>query len=87
MRVVPMALLMAVYWSRGKMYYDIVSVNETGAEVAAVNHKHPLAFLPAAMLTHFIYRQIRPDETDIKKEEKTSRKRISTLSWKGIHTL
>ena len=66
MRVAPMALLMAGYWSRGKSFYDVASMDEAGAKIAAVTHKHPLAFLPAAMLTHFIYRLIRMDEHEIK---------------------
>ena len=66
MRVAPMALLMAGYWSRGKGFYDVVSMDEAGAKIAAVTHKHPLAFLPAAMLTHLIYRLIRMDENETK---------------------
>ena len=66
MRVAPMALLMAGYWSRGKGFYDVAGMDEAGAKVAAVTHKHPLAFLPAAMLTHLIYRLIRMDENEIK---------------------
>ena len=66
MRVAPMALLMAGYWSRGKSPYSVRQMDEAGAEVAAVTHKHPLAFLPSAMLTHLIYRVIRMEETEVK---------------------
>ena len=66
MRVAPMALLMAGYWSSGKSFYDVAGIDEAGAKVAAVTHKHPLAFLPAAMLTHLIYRLIRMDVHEIK---------------------
>ena len=66
MRVAPMALLMAGYWSRGGSFYNVEQMDEAGAEVAAVTHKHPLAFLPAAMLTHLIYRVIRMEENEIK---------------------
>ncbi len=66
MRVVPMALLMAGYWSRGESFYDVPLMDKAGAEVAAVTHKHPLAFLPSAMLTHLIYRLIRMEEAQIK---------------------
>ena len=66
MRVAPMALLLAGYWSRGSSPYDIEQMDRAGAEVAAVTHKHPLAFLPAAMLTHLIYRVIRMDEVEVK---------------------
>ena len=66
MRVAPMALLMAGYWSRGESFYNVEQMDEAGAEVAAVAHKPPLAFLPAAMLTHLIYRVIRMEENEIK---------------------
>ena len=66
MRVAPMALLMAGYWSRYKSFYNVQQMDEAGAEVAAVTHKHPLAFLPSAMLTHLIYRVIRMEENEIK---------------------
>ena len=46
MRVAPMALLMAGYWSRGKSFYNVQQMDEAGAEVAAVTHKHPFFFLP-----------------------------------------
>lgn len=66
MRVAPMALLMAGYWARGKCPYHVFEMDEAGAEVAAVTHKHPLAFLPAAMLTHLIFRVISMEETEVK---------------------
>ena len=66
MRVAPMALLMAGYWSRGKSFYNVPQMDEAGGEMAAVTHKHPLAFLPSAMVTHLIYRVIRMEENDIK---------------------
>ena len=66
MRVAPMALLMAGYWSRGESFYNVQQMDEAGAEVAAVTHKHPLAFLPAAMLTHLIYHIIRMEENEVK---------------------
>ena len=66
MRVAPMALLMAGYWSRGGAFYNAQQMDEAGGEVAAVTHKHPLAFLPAAMLTHLIFRVIRMEEDEIK---------------------
>ena len=66
MRVAPMALLMAGYWSRDISFYNITQMDEAGAKVAAATHKHPLAFLPSAMLTHLIYDLIRLDENEIK---------------------
>ena len=80
MRAAPMALLMAGYWSRGKAFYDVVSMDEAGAKIAAVTHKHPLAFLPAAMLTHFIYRLIRMDEHEINT-------RIADIAWETVGAL
>lgn len=66
MRVAPMALLMAGYWSRGGSFYNVQQMDEAGGEVAAVTHKHPLGFLPSAMLTHLIYGVIRMEENEIK---------------------
>lgn len=66
MRVAPMALLMAGYWSRGERFYDVPRMDEAGAETAAVTHKHPLAFLPAAAMTHLLYRLITTDLAEIK---------------------
>lgn len=66
MRVAPMALFMAGCWSRGESVCDERQMDEAGAEIAAVTHKHPLAFLPSAMLTHLIYRLIRMDYAEAK---------------------
>lgn len=66
MRVSPMALLTAGYWSQGKRFYDIPQMDEAGARIAAVTHKHPLAFLPSAMLTHLIFQIIKKDNFWIK---------------------
>ena len=37
-----------------------------GAEVARITHKHPQGFLPAALLTHLIYRLALTEEAEIK---------------------
>lgn len=58
MRVAPIALLMAGYKSRGKHFYDIPTMDRAGAEMARVAHMHPLGFLPAAMLTHLLYKLV-----------------------------
>lgn len=58
MRVAPMALLAAGYLARGKRFYSIDEMDTAGAETARVTHKHPLGFLPAAMLTHLLYRLV-----------------------------
>ena len=60
MRVAPMALLMAAH-----PYYSINEMDEAGAKIAAVTHLHPLGFLPAAMLTHLLYRLICTDTEEI----------------------
>lgn len=65
MRVAPMALLMAGYKSRGIDFYSVPHMDEAGAEIAAVTHKHPMAFLPSAMLTHLIYQLMMMDVDDI----------------------
>lgn len=58
MRVAPMALLAAGYLVRGKRFYPIAEMDKAGAETARVTHKHPLGFLPAAMLTHLLYKLV-----------------------------
>ena len=58
MRVAPMALLSAGYFARGKRFYPIAEMDTAGAETARVTHKHPLGFLPAAMLTHLLYKLV-----------------------------
>ena len=58
MRVAPMGLFMAVH-----PLYSIEKIDEAGAEIAAVTHRHPLGFLPAAMLTHLL-RQLVVTETE-----------------------
>ena len=58
MRVAPMALLMAGYLARGECFYQIAEMDKAGAETARVTHKHPLGFLPAAMLTHLLYKLV-----------------------------
>lgn len=67
MRVAPMALLMAGYKGRGTSFYDIPVMDEAGAKVAEVTHKHPLGFLPAAMLTHLIYKVVCMDAVQVKR--------------------
>ena len=68
MRVAPMALLAAGYLARGKRFYSIDEMDTAGAETARVTHKHPLGFLPAAMLTHLLYRLV-PMPAEAVKEE------------------
>ncbi len=58
MRVAPMALLSAGYLARGENFYSIADMDRAGGEIARVTHKHPLGFLPAAMLTHLLYKLV-----------------------------
>lgn len=68
MRVAPMALLAAGYKGRNKRFYSIPAMDEAGAKVAEVTHKHPLAFLPAAMQTHLLYKLVCMDAEQAKRE-------------------
>ena len=56
MRVAPMALLDASYASRDENTYSLVELAEAGGEIAECTHKHPLAFLPASLLTILLYK-------------------------------
>lgn len=58
MRVAPMALLDAGYASRNENAYSLVELAEAGGEIAECTHKHPLAFLPASLLTILLYKVI-----------------------------
>ena len=58
MRVAPMALLEAGYLVRDERSYSVDEMDKAGAEIARVTHKHPLGFLPAAMLTHLLYKLV-----------------------------
>lgn len=66
MRVAPMALFCAGYWSRNKQLYNEAEMDKAGAYIAAITHKHPLGFLPAAMLTHLLFQIIQKDENFVK---------------------
>ena len=58
MRVAPMALLDASYASRDEKTYSLVELAEAGGEIAECTHKHPLAFLPASLLTILLYKVV-----------------------------
>lgn len=68
MRVAPMALLAAGCLARGERFYTVPQMDTAGAETARVTHKHPLGFLPAAMLTHLLYRLV-PMSAEAVREE------------------
>ena len=53
-----MALLDAGYASRGEHTYSLEELAEAGGEIAEATHKHPLGFLPAALLTVLIYKVV-----------------------------
>lgn len=80
MRVAPMALVSAGYFVRGKHFYSIEKMDEAGAETARVTHKHPLGFLPAAMLTHLLYKLV-PMPVD------AVRKEFGQLALETVHAL
>jgi ADP-ribosylglycohydrolase len=86
MRVAPLALLTAGYHSRNQPLYDIPAMDESGAEIARVTHKHPLGFIPAALLTHLLYKLVPLTATEACKEiEKIALETISSLDdiYKG----
>ncbi len=58
MRVAPMALFDAAYVSRNENGYSLVELAEAGGEIAECTHKHPLAFLPASLLTILLYKVV-----------------------------
>ena len=68
MRVAPMALLSVGYLVRGERFYSVDEMDKAGAETARVTHKHPLGFLPAAMLTHLLYKLV-PMSVEAVREE------------------
>lgn len=80
MRVAPVALLMAGYYSRKERFYTINEMDESGAYIAYITHKHPLGFLPAALLTDLIFRLTRSDTRYIKAH-------IADIAVDAIHTL
>lgn len=61
MRVAPMGLFMAVH-----PLYNVTRTDMAGAEIAAVTHRHPLGFIPAAMLTHLLRRLVMTDKEEIR---------------------
>lgn len=66
MRVAPMALLCAGYWSRDQRFYNEARMDKVGAYIASITHKHPLGFLPAAMLTHLLFKIMQEDESSVR---------------------
>lgn len=81
MRVAPLALLLAGDMSRyGKCPYSIPEMFEAGAHIARVTHLHPLGFLPAGMLTEFLFKLV-----PLSLEE--AKDRITDIAEDTINTL
>ncbi len=68
MRVAPMGLLQASYSSKKAGGYDLQELAEAGAEIARVTHKHPLGFLPAALMTVFLSKVVPLSVEQVKAE-------------------
>ena len=63
MRVAPVALVEAAGYGRGERTCSMKELAETAAHLAALTHKHPLGFLPAALLAVLLYKlTLRPAE-------------------------
>lgn len=63
MRVAPVALVEASCHGRGTGSCSMKELAETAARLAALTHKHPLGFLPAALLAVLLYKlTVRPAE-------------------------
>ena len=59
MRTAPVGLFAASYRSQGIVFgTEAESLANVGAETARITHKHPLGFLPAALLTHIVFRAV-----------------------------
>ena len=80
MRVAPIALFSAAERSRGNNLLSDSETAYTGSEIARITHKHPLAFLPSAMLSDLLQRLI-PMSMDEAKEH------ISDIILDTINTM
>ena len=68
LRAVPMALWSAGYSVREEHFYPINEMDTVGAEIARDTHKHPLGFLPAAMLTHILFQLVQMSPEFVREE-------------------
>jgi len=75
MRVAPIGLLAAAYKIRNGRKYPDSKIVKNGAYSASITHKHPLGYLPAALMALFIERvtllsqkEVKDSITDIVKE-------------------
>jgi ADP-ribosylglycohydrolase len=81
MRIAPLALLAAGFTSRNDFFDTIPGMDMTGSEIARITHKHPLGFLPAAMLTHLLYKLVPLTAAEACKEiENITMETISSLN-------
>lgn len=81
MRVAPLALMLAGYMARdGRCPYSITDMFEAGAHIARVTHLHPLGFLPAGMLTEFLFKLV-----PLSPEE--AKERITKIAENTVETL
>ncbi len=68
MRVAPMALLDAGYAARNENSYSMEELAEAGGEIAECTHRHPLGFLPAALLTVLLYKIVPMPPKQVREE-------------------
>lgn len=68
MRVAPIALLNAGCMSEGYRGYSINRLAEAGGYIAECTHKHPLAFLPASLLTVLLYKVVPMTSEQVREE-------------------
>ena len=66
MRVAPIALFAAAGKCRDNNWFSENDTAYTGSEIARITHKHPLAFLPSAMLCDLLLRIVPRNITDVK---------------------
>ena len=67
MRVAPVGCFMASPQARSNSWAEH-TVDKYAAECAAITHKHPLGYIPAAVLANIVYRILIADETVSKGE-------------------
>lgn len=80
MRVASLALYQAGRAACDCSPCNLVSMCKVGAHIAAETHKHPLGFLPAALLTHLIYRLVGMERAAI-------REHLAAIALETLDTL
>lgn len=68
MRVAPISLLNASFDLREKYVYSIEELAIAACEIAECTHKHPLGFLPAALLAVLIYKVLPLNLNEVKQD-------------------